>query len=128
MHSLYGQARLTLTCWIIVERYFLFFSVKVNAIETKTGEKFSGQATVVVTVNDENDNNPEFTQENYEFIVSEGDAGTVVGFVKVSLILGNSSLKWLWTEILNRSFVHTQAVDKDIGLSGQVKYSLSSDK
>ncbi|XP_065063594.1 protocadherin Fat 4-like isoform X2 [Rhopilema esculentum] len=57
----------------------------VFATETLSSERFSGNATVTVHLNNMNDNSPIFNQSTYDFKVFENaPAGTVLGFVKAS--------------------------------------------
>ncbi|XP_059173755.1 protocadherin Fat 4-like isoform X2 [Physella acuta] len=76
------------------------YSLQVYAQETKTAEKLKSNFSIIsITVLDENDNSPNFTQQSYLFTINRtGAIGTPVGTIN--------------------------ATDPDEGLNGQVLYSL----
>ena len=69
---------------------FVFYHIifQVIATETLTGEKFSGNATVIVQLKNLNDNKPVFVSKTYTFTSSENiSIGYHFGAVKVFVYL-----------------------------------------
>ena len=65
-----------------LERTFVLI---VNATETFTKEKLSSVATVTVTIQDVNDNRPEFNQDHYTAsVIEDSMPGTIVASIKAT--------------------------------------------